>query len=222
MSETYSLILNSQTSNNIIDNTSLSAYKYNINWDSVLPRINPNQKYSVTFQFKSANASTVAFSGAQTATVLTVNNMMNGQIYVGMQYFNNNALATVNSFGTGVGGVGTYNITGVANAATTGLYSTNTTFLNNINCSINFGYNTVFENNNQTQKIGALYPYSYQINQNVYSTNYNCSVLDNGPITIGYPSNQVITVSFTNLDGSAVSRMPHYQLQLYFEPIDDE
>jgi hypothetical protein len=221
MSETYSLILNSQDTTNIVNNSSLSAYQYNIRWDAILPR--KYERYSVTYQLKSANATAVVFAGTQTATVLTVGIMITGQLYVGMQYINGNTTATIASFGTGTGGAGTYNLTGAAaNGTNTVLYSTNTTFTNNIICSVNFGYNTTYEqNNSQSTVLGTITPYQYNITPNIYTSNYNCSVLDNGPIQIGYPSNQVITVRFTNLNETVFTLMPHYQLQLYFEPIKE-
>ena len=221
MSETYSLILNSQNTTNIVNNTSLSAYQYNINWDAILPR--QYQKYSVTFLLNSVNANTVVFTGTQTATVLTVVNIIFGQIHVGMQYFNNNSVATITSFASGTGGTGTYNITtSVANATGTLIYSMNSTFQNNIVCGVNFGYNTTYEqNNSQSTELGTIRPTQYTMNTNILSSNLNCSVLDNGPIQIGYPSNQVITVRFSNLDDSLFTRMPHYQLQLFFTPIKE-
>ena len=78
MSETYSLILNSQDTTNIVNNSSLSAYQYNISWDAILPR--KYDRYSVTFSLVSANANTVVFTGTQTATVLSVVNIIFGQI----------------------------------------------------------------------------------------------------------------------------------------------
>lgn len=224
MSETYSLILNSQNTTNIVDSTSLSAYQYNLRWDSILPRIDQNQKYSVTWQLKSANVTTTAFTGSATGSVLSVFIMFTGTIFVGMQYINTlNQVVTITSFGTGTGGIGTYNINNANVTANAVNYSINSTLINNVICSVNFGYNTTYEqNNSQSTKIGTIYPYQYNINQNIYASNLNCTVLDNGPIEIGYPSNQVITVKFFEMNGTtAYSQMPHYQLQLYFEPIKE-
>ena len=92
-------------------------------------------------------------------------------------------------------------------------------------CSVNFGYNTTYEqNNSQSSVLGCIYPYTYPLSNtsNISIFNYNCTVLENGPIQIGYPSNQVITVRFLQMNGtSAFALMPHYQLQLYFEPIKE-
>jgi hypothetical protein len=219
MTETYSLILNSQTTTNITDNTSLSAYQYNIRWDSILPR--HYQRYSVDMQLKSANVLTASFVGSASASLLTITTMLTGNITVGMQYINSsNQLVTISSFGTGTGQTGTYNINSSTTTASTVIYSINSTLTNNIICSVNFGYTTLYEqNNSQSTKIGTIYPYQYNINQNIYASNLNCSALDNNPIQIGYPSNQIITVKFLNLDGSTFSQMPHYYLQLYFTPI---
>jgi hypothetical protein len=119
-----------------------------------------------------------------------------------------------------------YTITpGVVNQASATYYSLNTPLTQNIICSVNFGYTTAFEqSNSQTSKLGCVYPYIYPLSNtaNISTYNYNCSVLDNGPVEIGYPSNQVITVKFLTMDGTtAFSQMPHYQLQLYFEPIKE-
>ena len=221
MSETYSLILNSQDTTNIVNNTSLSAYQYNIRWDAILPR--KYERYSVTYQLKSVNVSTAAFTGSATTSVLTVFIMFSGTITIGMQYINSlNQLVTITSFGTGTGGAGTYNINNANVTANAVIYSINSTLTNNIICSVNFGYNTTYEqNNSQSPVLGNIYPYQYNINPNIFTSNLNCSVLDNGPVQIGYPSNQVITVRFTNLNETAFTLMPHYQLQLYFEPIKE-
>lgn len=219
--ESYSLVLNSQTSSNITNNSNLSSYQYNINWASILPK--KYKKYSVNFQLKSANASTVMFSGAQTSSLLTVNGLMyGGPIYVGMQYVNLTGLSTVTSFGTGTGGLGNYNITGVSNGTTTTLYSVNTTFNKNLLVSINFGKCETYDSSTQSNILGMIYPTSYPISPNITTSNYNSTVLDNGAIEIYYPSNNNITVSITNLDGTPFTNMAHYALQLYFNPITDE
>ena len=227
MPETYSLILNSQNSTNIINNSSLANYQYNIRWDSILPRINPNQKYSVTWQLKSANLQTSIITGAITGTTtLTASSVSGGSIVVGTQFLIGNVLQTITAFGTGTGANGTYTVSPGGNAASATYYSLNTSLTQNIVCGINFGYTTTLDQtNNQNTKIGCVYPYTYPLSNtaNISTFNYNCSVLDNGPTVIGYPSNQVITVTFTTIDGTTLfSQMPHYYLQLYFEPIDDE
>lgn len=224
MSETYSLILNSQNTTNIIDTTSLSAYQYNIRWDSVLPR--QYQRYSVTYQLKSVNLQTSILTGAiTTTTTITLTAISGGNIILGTQFLTGNILQTITAFGTGTGQLGTYTISPGGNTASATYYSLNTSLTQNIICSVNFGYNTTYEqNNSQTSKLGCVYPYIYPLSNtaNISTFNYNCSVLDNGPVEIGYPSNQVITVKFLTMDGvTAFSQMPHYQLQLYFEPIKE-
>jgi hypothetical protein len=224
MSETYSLILNSQNTTNIVDSTSLSAYQYNIRWDSILPR--KYQNYSVTYQLKSANLQTSIITAAiSVAGTLNVTAISGGSIVLGTQFLIGNILQTITAFVGGTGGTGTYTISPGGNAASATYYSLNTSLTQNIICSVNFGYNTTYEqNNSQSSKLGCVYPYIYPLSNtaNISTFNYNCSVLDNGPVEIGYPSNQVITVKFLTMDGTtAFSQMPHYQLQLYFEPIKE-
>ena len=222
--ENYSLVINSQTDTSIItNNTNLSAYQYNINWQSILPT--KYKRFTVTFQCKSANSSTVLFTGTQTANVLTVINPIYGRIHIGMQYLNNNSVGTILSFGTGTGLAGDYNISTVnVNATNTLLFSMNSIFSSNVICSINFGSNNTVQNNSASDKLGALFPYSYPVLTNTSGTistsNLACGTADNGPIEIIYPTNNNITVSFTNIDGTPFTRMTHYNLQLYFTPIE--
>lgn len=58
----------------------------------------------------------VAFQGSINGTVLTVTSMIMGQILVGSTLFGTNVAAgtTISSFGSGTGGVGTYNLSGAA------------------------------------------------------------------------------------------------------------
>lgn len=67
------------------------------------------------------------FVGSAAAGVFTVNSMIAGIIYVGMQVFDVNSilLGTVVSFGTGTGGVGTYNVSFAS--AITSTYHSETT-----------------------------------------------------------------------------------------------
>ena len=221
--ESYSLILNSQTSTNIINNTNLSSVQYNVNWLNILPQ--KYRRYNVKFQCKSSNATTTGFVGTVTGTtnVLTVSTVFLGEIFVGMRFWYPNTIWIINSFGTGTGGAGTYILSGIPSVFTNFLlYSTNTLFYNNIVCSINFGSNNTIENNSNSNKIGLLYPYIYPVQgSNLYTSNLACTSHDNGPIDIYYPNNNNITVSLTNIDGTPVTRMVHYNLQLYFEPIED-
>ena len=218
--ESYSLVINSSTDTSIItNNIYLYAYQYNINWQSILPT--KYKRFTVTFQCKSANVPNVAFAGSQTGGVLTVGSVYSNRIYIGMQYFNANAIVTIISLGSGIGLSGTYNIDSNTVVANTLLYSTNTLLTSNVICSINFGSNNTVQNNSSSDKLGALYPYNYPlITPNVYTSNLGCSVQDNGPIEIIYPTNNNVTVSFTNIDGTPFTRMAQYNLQLYFTPIE--
>ena len=223
MSETYSLILNSQNTSNIVNSSSLSAYQYNINWDAILPR--KYQRYSVSYQLKSTNLTTSIITGTIATTTLTVTAVSGGSIIIGTQFLTTNILQTITAFVSGTGGTGTYTITPGTTVGSATYYSLNASLTQNIICSVNFGYNTTYEqNNSQSSVLGCVYPYTYPLSNtaNISTFNYNCSVLDNGPIQIGYPSNQVITVKFLQMDGkTAFSQMPNYQLQLYFEPIKE-
>jgi hypothetical protein len=230
MPETYSLILNSQNTTNIVNNSSLSAYQYNISWDAILPR--KYQKYSVRFQLRSTNIQSTVFVGvittAGTINVTAINvglptNTQGAPIIIGTQFFIGSVLQTITGFGTGTGGIGTYT---VSPGAVTGSANYNTLTgesIQNMICSVNFGYNTTYEqNNSQSTILGTIEPRQYNRNANVYIFTYNCSISDNGPIQIGYPSNQVITVRFLQMDGKTpVAQMLDYQLQLYFEPIKE-
>jgi hypothetical protein len=221
--ESYSLVLNSQTSNNIINNTNLSSVQYNINWNSILPQ--KYKRYNVTFQCKSNNSPTVGFAAScPGTTTLTVSSVFSGEIFIGMRFWFPNSIFTITSFGTGTGGIGTYIISGQPTiTANTLLYSTNTLFLNNVICSINFGSNNTIENNSSSNKIGVLYPSTFPVHgNNMFTSNLGCTSHDNGPIDIYYPSYNNITVSFNYIDGTPVTRMTHYNLQLYFEPIIED
>jgi hypothetical protein len=230
MSETYSLIINSQNSSNRVDNTSLSSYSYNINWDAILPK--EYNRYSVKFQLKSTNIQSTVFVGvitvAGTINVTAINvalppNTIGNPIIIGTQFFIGSVLQTITGFQTGTGGIGTYSVSPGAITASAGYNCLTGQSIQNMICSVNFGYNTTYEqNNSQSSILGAIEVRQYNRNANVYIFTYNCSISDNGPIQIGYPSNQVITVSFLQMDGKTpVIEMPHYQLQLYFEPIKE-
>ena len=223
MPETYSLILNSQNTTNIVNNSSLSAYQYNINWDAILPR--KYQKYNVTYQLKSANLQTAIITAVITvAGTLNVTAVSGGSIVVGTQFLIGNSLQTITATGTGTGGTGNYTVTPGPITGSATYYTLNSSLTQNIICSVNFGYNTTFDQgNSQSSVLGCIYPYTYPLSNtaNISTFNYNSSFLDNGAIQIGYPSNQVITVRFTTMNGTAFTQMPHYQLQLYFEPIKE-
>ena len=223
MTETYSLVLNSQNTTNVVSNTSLSAYQYNINWDAILPR--KYEKYNVTYQLKSANLQTSIITAViTTAGTLNVSAISGGSIVVGTQFLIGNVLQTITAFGTGTGGTGNYTVNPGPITGSATYYSLNTSLTQNVILSVNFGYTTAYEQtNSQSSVLGSIYPYIYPLSNtaNISIFNYNSSFLDNAPIQIGYPSNQVITVRFSNLNGSLFTQMPHYQLQLYFEPIKE-
>jgi hypothetical protein len=56
MSQTFNLILSTQNTKNILDDTNKYAYKYYVNWDAFLPR--HFDQYLVNFTFKSIGTST--------------------------------------------------------------------------------------------------------------------------------------------------------------------
>lgn len=222
--QTYSLVLNSQTSPNITNNSNLSAYSYNVNWAGILPQ--QHKKYNVSFQLKSynTNTNTTYFQGTQSsATILVVNVLVYGTIFIGMQYYNLNVLTTVISFISGTGGAGSYGISGGAiNASSTFLYSINSASNKHLLININFGKsNTYDSSSNISNQLGILCQSPYQINPNMIISNYNSIVSDNAPILINYPTNNTITVSFNTFDGLPFTQMPHYCLQLYFTPLID-
>lgn len=219
--ESFSLILNSQTSTNIINNSNLASVQYNVNWLNILPQ--KYRRYNVTFRCGSDNANTVGFVGPLNNGVQTVNGVhYGGPIFVGMKYYNNGDIYTITSFGTGTGFAGTYNIDKNVTILNNLCFSTNTLFNSNVIISVNFTSTNTIENNSYSNKLGTLYPYTYLVrNPELYTSNLNSGVVDNGATEILYPSNNNITVSFTNIDGTPV-RMSHYHLQLYFEPIIED
>jgi hypothetical protein len=219
--ESFSLILNSQTSTNIINNSNLANLQYNVNWLNILPQ--KYRRYNVKFIFASDNANTVGGVGPMNNGVQTYNGVYyGGPIFIGMKYFNLNNIYTITSFLTGTGYSGTYSVEPVATINPNLIYSTNTTFNSNVICSVNFGSNNTIENNSSSNKIGTIYPYSYPVKtDDLYTSNLIASVTDNQPIEILYPSNSNITVNLTNINGTSISRMTHYHLQLYFEPIEE-
>ena len=120
MPETYSLILNSQNTTNIVNNSSISAYQYNINWDAILPR--KYEKYNVTYQLKSANLQTSTVTATSATTTLTVTGVSGTALIVGSQFIQGTTVQTITAFGTGTGGNGTYTISPGFTNATSALY----------------------------------------------------------------------------------------------------
>jgi hypothetical protein len=222
INESYSLVLNSATSTNIINDTRLSSYQYNVNWKNILPQ--KYSKYIVTFQCKSDNATTVGFSGTINGTTLLVNSVFSGEMYVGLQFLYGNSPFQVHAFGSGNGDIGTYTISNANNVIVTTaviFYSINSTFYNNVICSVNFGGNTTIDDHSSSNKIGTLHSNSYPLNAYITTSNLSCATSDNGPIQIMYPTNNNVNVRFTYVDGSEFTQMTDYNLQLYFQPIEE-
>jgi hypothetical protein len=223
--ESYSLVLNSQNATNRGVNTTLSSISYNINWDTVLPR--KYSQYSLNWQLKSNTTQTIQFFGAITTNnTLTLNaaTCKFGTLYVGLQFLNpSSQVVTI----TGITSATVYTVSAgagndVINSGATLFYSINNQYLtNNLACSINFGkMMSVDQSNSQNSLIGFVYPSITPISANLLSYSYYASTLDNGNIQIAYPTNQTITVKFTNVDlVTAPSFFNDYSLQLYFTPI---
>ena len=222
--ETYSLVLNSQNATNRVNNASTSSISYNINWDNVLPR--KYSQYSLNWQLKSNTTQTIQFYGAITTnnTLTCLATYRYGTLYVGLQFLNaSSQVVTITAVVT-AGSVYTVSAGGVndvVNSASTIFYSINNQYLNNLACSINFGkMMSVDQSNSQNSLIGFVYPSITPISANLSSYSYYASTLDNGNIQIAYPTNQNITVKFTNVDlVTAPSLFNDYSLQLYFTPI---
>ena len=70
--QTYTLILDSQNSTNLISNTNIYACQYYINWDAILePKY---QTYSLTYTLKSVNSTqqtTIIISTSSTSITAT-------------------------------------------------------------------------------------------------------------------------------------------------------
>ena len=74
--------------------------------------------------------------------------------------------------------------------------------------------------NCQNNCIGFVYPSITNVAGNFSQYSYYASTLDNGNIQLAYPTNQNITVKFTNVDlSTAPTLFNDYSLQLYFTPI---
>lgn len=85
--------------------------------------------------------------------------------------------------------------------------------------SINFGQSNACQNGGGTSNvIGYCYPVAYQTAGNAWQYYYNCNAGDNLPITISYPTNNIITVTFQNFDLTTPFVMLHYVLELTFTP----
>jgi hypothetical protein len=84
---------------------------------------------------------------------------------------------------------------------------------------IDFGQTNLFDQTiNQSRIIGITYPVPVQQTANTWNYFYSSTLNDNQPVTISYPTNQMITVSFTNFDLTTPLTMYHYVLQLTFTP----
>ena len=137
--QTYTLILDSQNSTNLISNTNIYACQYYINWDAILePKY---QTYSLTYTLKSVNStqqtttftattSSITFSGFILGTILTVTASSANSIAVGNDFsLNNITYQIVNQIGGTAGGAGTYTVnTPVVANTFTALFSGNQMF----------------------------------------------------------------------------------------------
>jgi hypothetical protein len=86
--------------------------------------------------------------------------------------------------------------------------------------NINFGQSNMSDQtNNPSQSLGIAYPVVVQQTAVAWNYYYNSTLNDNQPVTISYPVNQFITVSFTNFDLTTALTMYHYVLQLTFTPV---
>ena len=84
---------------------------------------------------------------------------------------------------------------------------------------IDFGQTNLFDQTiNQSRIIGITYPVPVQQTANTWNYFYSSTLNDNQPVTISYPTNQMITISFTNFDLTTPLTMYHYVLQLTFTP----
>ena len=83
--------------------------------------------------------------------------------------------------------------------------------------SVNFGRTNTYEPNTQSTKLGIIYPMTIGQSNNIYS----CFMGENPDCTIAYPSNQIITVSFSNFQPNFIFTMYDYVLMLNFTPITD-
>jgi hypothetical protein len=85
--------------------------------------------------------------------------------------------------------------------------------------NINFGQSNMFDqSNNQSTCLGIAYPVPVQQTANTWNYFYNSTLNDNQPVSISYPTNQIITVTFTNFDLTTALTMYNYVLQLTFTP----
>lgn len=74
MSKSYSLILNSANTKNLIDNSSIGAYRYYVNWRAMLPQ--NGKRFNVSWSIRSAPTGTVL-----TNIVLLSVNLGNCNVY---------------------------------------------------------------------------------------------------------------------------------------------
>ena len=118
MSETYTLILDSQNATNITNNNNIYSYQYYINWDAILSR--HYEKYSLTYTMKSINSTQqtttftasvgdgptvgTTFLGFIIGTTLTVTSITSGTIAIGEEFYSNGILTTITAQVSGTAG----------------------------------------------------------------------------------------------------------------------
>ena len=88
--------------------------------------------------------------------------------------------------------------------------------------NFNLGKSYVYEQNqSMSSKIGLCYPIIEQQYNTMLSYYYSSNLNDNMPITVGYPTNKNITVSFYQFDSNIdyPVAFPYYVLMLQFTPI---
>lgn len=86
--------------------------------------------------------------------------------------------------------------------------------------SIDFGQTNKFDQtSNQSKILGITVPVAFYQTTTTMQYYYISTLTENFPVTISYPTNSFITVSFTNFDTVTPFVMYHYVIQLTFTPI---
>lgn len=86
--------------------------------------------------------------------------------------------------------------------------------------SVDFGQSNLYDqSNNQSKILGFAYPVAVQQASAVWNYYYISTLAENHPVTISYPTNDIITVNFRNIDLTTAFVMYHYVIQLTFTPI---
>ena len=191
--------------------------------------------YQIYFRSITASASYNIYTPVPCATytlsnnipidVMTVSAIASGLLTIGQQFYTGSTLNTIIAFGTGVGGTGKYFLSNASTISTaTAFIALPTSLTQNLFVDINFGKSYVYEqNNSMTTKIGICYPIIEQQYNTVLSYYYCSNLNDNLPITIGYPTNQNITVNIYQHDNISIPTLfVNYVIQLKFTPIKNK